>query len=107
MTVLVNDGDGIVDDTRLTDSFYSKYNVGNVLGSGASSTVRLCTEKDSGSSFAVKILDLNSGVDVHDVIRSECMREVVILRRLSGHPNIINLHDVFEGDTYIFLVAEL
>ncbi|VDP35256.1 unnamed protein product [Echinostoma caproni] len=107
MTVLDLEKDNAVLDTSLAKSFYSKYEVKDVLGSGASSTVRRCVEKESQREFAVKILDLNSGVDAPDVIRSECMREVSILRRVSGHPNIIELHDVFEGDAYIFLVFEV
>ncbi|CAH8565238.1 unnamed protein product [Dicrocoelium dendriticum] len=94
-------------DTSLARSFYTKYEIENVLGSGASSTVRRCVEKKTQMEFAVKIIDLNSGVDSPDVIRSECMREVSILRCVAGHPNIIELHDVFEGDAYIFLVFEL
>lgn len=107
MTVLNLFGDGLVSDSRLAESFYLKYDVSDVLGSGASSTVRRCTHKNSKEEFAVKIIDLNSGVDVPDIIRSECMREVTILRRVVGHSNIIKLHDVFEGDAYIFLISEI
>ncbi|KAF8566488.1 hypothetical protein P879_07055 [Paragonimus westermani] len=107
MTVVDAEKDDGVLDTSLAKSFYSKYEVKDVLGSGASSTVRRCVEKKSKKEFAVKILDLNSGVDAPDVIRSECMREVSILRRVYGHPNVIELHDVFEGDAYIFLVFEV
>ncbi|CAH8834668.1 unnamed protein product [Trichobilharzia szidati] len=35
------------------------------------------------------------------------MREVAILRKVVDHPNIIKIHDVFEGDAYIFLVSEI
>lgn len=107
MTILEIEKDNPVLDTSLAKSFYSKYEVKDILGSGASSTVRKCIEKQSQREFAVKILDLNSGVDAPDIIRSECMREVTILRRVAGHPNIIELHDVFEGDAYIFLVFEV
>ncbi|CAH8442343.1 unnamed protein product [Heterobilharzia americana] len=107
MTILCSETDGVVADLRLAESFYSRYEVRDILGSGASSTVRRCIEKDSKTEFAVKILDLNSGVDTPDVIRSECMREVAILRRVVDHPNIIKIHDVFEGDAYIFLVSEI
>ncbi|CAL8107036.1 unnamed protein product [Calicophoron daubneyi] len=107
MTVLDSEKDATVLDTSLAKSFYSKYEVADILGSGASSTVRRCIEKHTKQEYAVKILDLNSGVDAPDVIRSECMREVSILRRVAGHPNIIELHDVFEGDAYIFLVFEV
>ncbi|GAA57498.1 phosphorylase b kinase gamma catalytic chain skeletal muscle isoform [Clonorchis sinensis] len=107
MTILESDKDNGVLDTSLAQSFYAKYEVLDILGSGASSTVRRCVEKKTKEEFAVKIIDLNSGVDLPDVIRSECMREVSILRRVAGHPNIIGLHDVFEGDAYIFLVFEV
>ncbi|CAH8433618.1 unnamed protein product [Schistosoma margrebowiei] len=107
MTITCLERDGVVADLRLADSFYLKYEVRDVLGSGASSTVRRCIEKDSKAEFAVKILDLNSGVDSSEVIRSECMREVTILRKVVDHPNIIRIHDVFEGDAYIFLVSEI
>lgn len=107
MTITCLERDGVVADLRLADSFYLKYEVRDVLGSGASSTVRRCIEKDSKAEFAVKILDLNSGVDTSEVIRSECMREVKILRKVVDHPNIIRIHDVFEGDAYIFLVSEM
>ncbi|CAH8432337.1 unnamed protein product [Schistosoma mattheei] len=107
MTITCSERDGVVADLRLADSFYLKYEVRGVLGSGASSTVRRCIEKDSKAEFAVKILDLNSGVDTSEVIRSECMREVTILRKVVDHPNIIRIHDVFEGDAYIFLVSEI
>ncbi|RTG83308.1 phosphorylase kinase gamma subunit [Schistosoma bovis] len=107
MTITCLERDGVVADLRLADSFYLKYEVRDVLGSGASSTVRRCIEKDSKAEFAVKILDLNSGVDTSEVIRSECMREVKILRKVVDHPNIIRIHDVFEGDAYIFLVSEI
>ncbi|TNN15689.1 Phosphorylase b kinase gamma catalytic chain, skeletal muscle/heart isoform isoform 1 [Schistosoma japonicum] len=92
MTISCSERDGVVADLRLAESFYSKYEVCGVLGSGASSTVRRY---------------LNSGVEPSDIIRSECMREVAILRKVVGHDNIIKIHDVFEGDAYIFLVSEI
>lgn len=94
-------------DTSSTNKFNTKYIPQEVLGTGASSTVRRCILKDTKEEFAVKILDLNSGVEANDVLRAECMREVSILRKVAGHPNIIKLQDVFEEDAYVFLVFEL
>ncbi|KAL5108446.1 Phosphorylase b kinase gamma catalytic chain skeletal muscle/heart isoform [Taenia crassiceps] len=94
-------------DTSSTNKFNTKYIPQEVLGTGASSTVRRCISKDTKEEFAVKILDLNSGVESNDVLRAECMREVSILRNVTGHPNIIKLQDVFEEDAYVFLVFEL
>lgn len=107
MTITDSERDDGVLDTSLAVSFYTNYEVRDILGSGASSTVRRCIERKSKRDFAVKIIDLNSGVDDPVTIHTEVMREVSILRRVAGHPNIIELHDVFEGDAYIFLVFEV
>jgi phosphorylase kinase gamma subunit len=40
-------------------------------------------------------------------LRDQTLREVNILRLVQGHKYIINLVDVFESPTYIFLVFEL
>ncbi len=94
-------------DATLANKFYAKYIPQEILGTGASSTVRRCICKETKEEFAVKILDLNSGVETNEVLRAECMREVSILRTVAGHRNIIKLPDVFEGDAYVFLVFEL
>ncbi|XP_058799416.1 phosphorylase b kinase gamma catalytic chain, skeletal muscle/heart isoform-like isoform X3 [Phymastichus coffea] len=40
-------------------------------------------------------------------MKDATMQEVQILRRVAGHPYIIELHDVFESSTFIFLIFEL
>jgi len=89
--------------------FYQKYEPKEILGKGASSTVRKCLLKESGEQFAVKIIDVSE--DLRDAdglnLREQTFREVAILRMVQGHENIINLVDVFESSTYIFLVFEL
>lgn len=106
MAVLDLEKDANVDGT-LANKFYAKYTPLEILGTGASSTVRRCVNKETNDEFAVKILDLNSGFDTNEVLRAECMREVSILRKVAGHRNIIKLEDVFEGEAYVFLVFEL
>jgi len=104
----------MVADTLIRDdiatAFYQKYEPKDVLGRGASSTVRRCVLKETGDQFAVKIIDVSQqhhidadGLDV----REQTFREVSILRKVQGHENIIELIDVFESTTYIFLVFEL
>lgn len=106
MAVLDFEKDAVV-DVSPGNKFNAKYIPQEVLGTGASSTVRRCVCKETKQEFAVKILDLNSGVETNEVLRAECMREVSILRKVAGHPNIIKLEDVFEEDAYVFLVFEL
>lgn len=90
--------------------FYEKYEPKETLGSGLSSVVRRCTNKETGKEFAVKIIDRYSekgkamkGRDEEQQVRSE----IETLSRVAGHPNIIQLVDVYESTAFFFLVFEL
>jgi len=67
--------------------------------------VRRCIEKETGQEFAAKIIDLSDSSDA--TVLESTRREIEILRRVAGHPYIIELHDVFESSTFMFLVFEL
>jgi len=90
-------------------AFYAKYSALEILGRGVSSTVRRCVEKDTGKNYAAKIVDVSQDyVDADGLtIREQIMREVDILRQVAGHEYIVELMDVFECQTYIFLIFEL
>uniref|UniRef100_A0A2P2IDH6 phosphorylase kinase n=1 Tax=Hirondellea gigas TaxID=1518452 RepID=A0A2P2IDH6_9CRUS len=92
-------------DRNAAKGFYSKYEPKEVLGRGGCSVVRRCIEKETGQEFAAKIIDLSDSSDTS--ILEGTQREVQILRLVAGHPYIIELHDVFESSTFIFLVFEL
>ncbi|KAM3959475.1 phosphorylase kinase gamma isoform 2-T2 [Aphomia sociella] len=103
------------DDDNLPDKdaakeFYAKYEPKEIIGRGISSTVRRCIEKETGREYAAKIIDLSQesqdGVDTH-TMRDATRQEINILRMVAGHPYIIELQDVFESETFIFLVFEL
>ncbi|KAL4711776.1 hypothetical protein ACJJTC_005945 [Scirpophaga incertulas] len=103
------------DDDNLPDKdaakeFYAKYEPKEIIGRGISSTVRRCVEKETGREYAAKIIDLSQesqdGVDTH-TMRDATRQEIQILRMVAGHPYIIELQDVFESETFIFLVFEL
>ncbi|XP_046656521.1 phosphorylase b kinase gamma catalytic chain, skeletal muscle/heart isoform-like isoform X2 [Daphnia pulicaria] len=89
--------------------FYAKYEPKEILGRGVSSTVRRCVEKETGREYACKIMDINGDPSEIEgpAMREATLREIAILRRVAGHPYIIELHDVFESETFIFLVFEL
>ncbi|XP_074602258.1 phosphorylase kinase gamma [Brevipalpus obovatus] len=96
-------------DKYVARDFYAKYDPKEVLGRGVSSTVRRCVEKETGKEFAAKIIDVSA--DLEDpqgfTLRQATIREISILKLVAGQPFIIELHDVFESSTYIFLVFEL
>lgn len=104
-----DDGDDHLPDKDAAKEFYAKYEPKEILGRGISSTVRRCIEKETGNAFAAKIIDLSN--DANDAegksMLDATIQEVNILRMVAGHPYIIELHDVFESSTFIFLVFEL
>lgn len=89
--------------------FYAKYEPKEILGRGISSTVRRCIDKETGIEYAAKIIDISSDPDGAGPtsLYHATKREIEVLRKVAGHPYIIELHDVFESTTFIFLVLEL
>ncbi|VDN60582.1 unnamed protein product [Dracunculus medinensis] len=90
--------------------FYSAYEAKEVLGRGLASTVRKCVEKGTGSMFAVKIVDISTErqpeQEAHRLLK-ETINEVNLLKQLSGHPHIINIHDFYQTPTFLFAVFEM
>ncbi|XP_046385033.1 phosphorylase b kinase gamma catalytic chain, skeletal muscle/heart isoform isoform X2 [Ischnura elegans] len=104
-----DDADDHLPDKDAAKEFYAKYEPKEILGRGISSTVRRCIEKETGNAYAAKIIDLSN--DPNDAegksMLAATLEEINILRMVAGHPYIIELHDVFESSTFIFLVFEL
>lgn len=96
-------------DKDVAKGFYAKYEPKEILGRGISSTVRRCIEKETGHEYAVKIIDLSNDSSESGIISAHeaTIQEVAILRQVAGHSYIIELIDVFESNTFIFLVFEL
>lgn len=92
-----------------TAIFYQTYQPMEVLGRGVSSVVRRMIYRKSGQSFAVKIIDVSKDIVDADGLnlREQTMREINILRLVGGHENVIELLDVFDTPTFVFLVFEL
>lgn len=80
-----------------------KYEIGPVLGKGQFAVVRLCTKKETGEEFALKIVDKSGmGKDELDGLKTE----IEILKTLD-HENIIKVYEVFEKSHKTFIVTEL
>ena len=91
-----------------------EYELGEELGAGGFSTVRLGTHRLTGQQVAVKTLRkltssrMEAHLDASDLamIRNEVMI-VSFLSEFVRHPNVVRLVDVFEEDTDVHLVQEL
>lgn len=81
-----------------TKPFLDDYELKEELGSGAYSTCRRCTQKNTGKEFAVKIIDPS---------KRDPFEEVEILMRYCEHPNIIKLRDIYDNKTRVYLVTDL
>lgn len=88
--------------------FYEKYDPKEQIGRGMSSVVKRCIHRKTGVECAVKIIDI-AGEDTADSedLLSITHNEIRILREMTGHPNVIQLKEVFEISSSLFLVFEL
>ncbi|GMT30636.1 hypothetical protein PFISCL1PPCAC_21933 [Pristionchus fissidentatus] len=88
--------------------FDSVYHIGDELGSGQFAVVRKVSRKDTGEEFAAKYIKKRRyATSRRGVTRANIEREVSVLRLLGGHPNVIELHEVYETPSEIILVLEL
>jgi len=69
-----------------------------------SSVVRKCVEKATGKEYACKIVEFN---DDSQEERDSTLREILMLKLVGGHPNIIEIIASFETPNYAFIVMEL
>uniref|UniRef100_A0A673AB81 Serine/threonine-protein kinase DCLK2 n=1 Tax=Sphaeramia orbicularis TaxID=375764 RepID=A0A673AB81_9TELE len=79
-----------------------KYKVGKVIGDGNFAVVKECVERSTGQEYALKIIDKARCCGKEHLIENE----VAVLRRVR-HPSIIQLVEVDETPTQLFLVMEL
>ena len=84
----------------------AKYELLEVLGVGATSTVHRCTDRTTFRDYACKIVDKRHISESFHGMMDQFHTEIEALRSLR-HPNIIELFDVFISDEKIFIVMEL
>ena len=90
-------------------NFDEKYTLMEVLGHGSTCIVKRAESRETGESVAVKIIDITQKqVDKSGLtLRQRTVREINILRKVAGHKNIIELLDVYETPSHMYLVLEL
>ncbi|KAI5996299.1 hypothetical protein EDD15DRAFT_2365126 [Pisolithus albus] len=89
--------------------YVGQWIVGECIGRGASSRVRIAKHRQTGQLAAVKIIPILP-LDTHPGLKSEKQRlnidrEIVVMK-LMNHPNILRIYDVFQGENELYLVLE-
>merc|ERR1711874_767653 len=85
-----------------TPTVEDKYDMKDVLGTGAFSQVRLAECRDDGQMYAVKIIDKKALKGKEDSLENE----IRVLKRLD-HRNVVKLLEAYESRTCVYLVMEL
>lgn len=77
--------------------FFQNYVVTDqILGDGSFSTCRKCFNVRTGIHYAVKVINT----------RRDRTQEVQSLRLCQGHPNIVNIHEIYQDGMHTYLVLE-
>jgi len=85
-----------------TPTVEDKYDLKDVLGTGAFSQVRLAESKEDGHMHAIKIIDKKALRGKEDSLENE----IRVLKRLD-HKNVVKLLEAYESRTCVYLVMEL
>ncbi|KAI3699369.1 hypothetical protein L2E82_43630 [Cichorium intybus] len=101
---------GLIPCGKKTDFGYLKdfdrrYSTGKLLGHGQFGYTYVAVDKANGDRVAVKKIDKNKMV--LPIAVEDVKREVKILRALSGHENVVQFHNAFEDDSFVYIVMEL
>ncbi|KAK1326642.1 Calcium-dependent protein kinase 28 [Acorus calamus] len=92
-------------DFGYSKNFTSRYTMGRLIGHGHFGYTFAATDNSNGDRVAVKRIEKNKmilPIAVEDV-----KREVKILKALTGHENVVQFHNAFEDDSYVYIVMEL
>lgn len=90
----------------MSEALNRDYTVCEEIGRGRFGVVYRCYSAVTGDSYAVKSVDKRLLSD--DSIDRQCLyNEAKIMQILAPHPNVIQVYDVYEDESYLHLVIEL
>ena len=88
-----------IEGVRDGSEFDKFYELGRSIGHGAFSTVQVARCRRSEQIFACKIIDKR-----HSPVQR--VRDEIEILMSVEHSNIVNLHEAFESDDYVFLILD-
>jgi len=88
---------------KITDSLVKEtYDIGKVLGHGASGKVFMVTHKVTGQKFACKVVKKNSSMNDAQSMSTE----IEIMKRIR-HRNIVSMYELYETPKCLWIILEL
>eukprot|EP01018_Ginkgo_biloba_P023278 Gb_06650 [translate_table: standard] len=85
--------------------FDQRYQIGKLLGHGQFGYTYVAIDKVTNEKAAVKRIEKKKMV--LPIAIEDVRREVKILHALTGHENVVQFHNAFEDDDYVYIVMEL
>jgi len=86
---------------------FQKYQIRHVLGTGNFAVVKFAIHKDTGASYAIKIIDKKKFKLSNATKRKNTLHDEVEILSKIKHPNIIGIQEIFETETTLYIVLEL
>jgi hypothetical protein len=87
---------------------HTKYDVRELLGSGAFAQVRLCIHKFTGEKFACKIVDkAKFYTQMAASSRPNALLDEVKILQSLNHDHIVKIYECYETDRAVFMILEL
>jgi len=83
-------------------SLFDKYEVKQKIGKGKFGLVKSGINKETKKPVAIKIM-AKKNMDKSDM---ELAKVEIDILKISQHPNIIKLYDIFENENYIYIIME-
>eukprot|EP00002_Diphylleia_rotans_P035348 TRINITY_DN76_c0_g7_i1.p1 TRINITY_DN76_c0_g7~~TRINITY_DN76_c0_g7_i1.p1 ORF type:complete len:650 (-),score=133.19 TRINITY_DN76_c0_g7_i1:1907-3856(-) len=91
-------------DDRTPARHVGPYLLSRTIGTGSTGKVKLGIHMHDGTRVAVKIIRKDQ-IDLKPSMRLKVEREIAILK-LIDHPQVLRLVDVYENESYLFIVME-
>jgi serine/threonine protein kinase len=85
-------------------SIHEDYEIGQIIGKGGFSEVKLATEKKTGKNWAAKIISKKAANKSGEAIEG-IWNEIFILKSVE-HKNIVELHEVYEDNQNYYIILE-
>lgn len=88
---------------KITDALIKEtYDIGKILGHGASGKVYLATHKQTGQKFACKVVKKNNSMNDAQSMSTE----IEIMKRIR-HRNIVSMYELYETPKCLWIILEL